>query len=437
MSLKSSFLFAFRMIFSRRKGKAVNGALGAFLCIALSVIPVVCVLSVTDAMIKGITERLVGLASSPLKAVFPRGTEEFTSFSSLEEAKASVESLSEINGAFMQVECTAMALKGDYRTGAHVRALERDIFERNEYFASLIEVREGRLEDFKSGKNAAVLGEKLARDLKARVGDEVRFITVQRTAGGKVVPKISTFRVCAVVSSGYEELDSLWFFIPIDNALRTVPRENRVVSIMMDAKYSSLTDLYNVQTSVKGILKDASIFRFDEIHASELENFSSTKIMLTLVMSLIILVAAVNISSSLIILVMERRREIAILKSFGARYCDIRRTFLFSGLFLTFFGLLSGLIVGIFLSVHINELIFLVERAINTFTSICATIMHSRAEPVKLLNPACYLLKIPVMIPVLDLAFMSAGVMAAGFMASFFPASRAGKEDVLKIFRKT
>lgn len=436
MSFQSSFIFAFRMIFSRRRGKTSNGAVGAFLCIALSVIPVVCVLSVTDAMIKGITERLVGLSSSPLKVVFPRNTKEFSSFSDLRKAKSSFEKLGKIKGAFMQIECTAMALKGDYRTGAQVRAVERDIFERNRYFASLIEVRDGKLADFKTGKNLAILGEKLARDLKVKVGEDVRFITVKRLAGGKVLPKLHTFRVSAIISSGYEALDSLWFFIPIDDAFKTLPRENRVVSIMADIDYSSIVDLYNVQNAVSGALKNARVFRFDEIHASEIENFSSTKIMLTLVMSLIILVSAVNISSSLIILVMERRREIAILKSFGASGADIRNTFLLSGLFLAFSGLVCGLILGIFLSLHINELIFLLESAINTATKICAILTHANVVEVKLLNPEFYLLKIPPVIPVLDLTIMSAAVMMAAAAASFFPAFRAGKEDVLKIFRK-
>ena len=92
------------------------------------------------------------------------------------------------------------------------------------------------------------------------------------------------------------------------------------------------------------------------MNATEFENFSSTRVMLVFIMLLVVLVASVNISSAIVMLVMERRKEIAILKSCGASSSGITFSFLLTGLACGTGGVMAGLPVGLLLSVNANAL---------------------------------------------------------------------------------
>mgnify|MGYP004450371985 CR=1 FL=1 len=235
------------------------------------------------------------------------------------------------------------------------------------------------------------------------------------------------------MSSGYQELDQFWVFIPMETAYSSLSLENASYNVLIETKDAFSPDLVRIQLECKEYFgRFANVYRWDQIHSSEFENFSSTKVMLVFVMMLIVLVASVNISSSIIMLVMERQKEIAILKSIGATSKGISLSFLMAGTACGAGGLLFGVPLGLLITVFSNQLIAACEKTVNFVVHL----FNGQKDYLYLMDPAYYLSEIPVKINPLEIVFLITGVILLSFFVSYFPAKKAGKEKPLEILRK-
>lgn len=443
MTLKSSLLFAFRLIFPRssKKSSARRSVLGAMICIGISLIPLVVVLSVSDGMIGGMTRRLIGLSTSDLenfisrRSSFAESKEKFTAYANL------FSDVPGVTGAFPQIESDGLAAGKSYRIGARIRAVEPDIFFKNNDFSTLFEIFDGDMNSFCSDPKSAVIGTKMAELLNLRAGGTFRLITTNIRSNGGVTPKVSTFKVAAIVSSGYQEMDALWIFIPLETGFSVIPREAANFSVMIKTSETFSGKLSQIQQECeKACGGNGLMYSWKELNSSQFENFSSTKVLLIFIMFLIVLVAAVNISSAIVMLVMERRREIAILKSIGGTSRGITLSFLIAGIVCGFCGILLGLPVGLLLSVNANELVSFTEKIVNFFSRITYILSGGSADgfsQVHLLDPAYYLTTIPISIPFAELFAVCVSVLLLSLIVSVVPAVKAGKEKPLDIFRKS
>ena len=309
---------------------------------------------------------------------------------------------------------------------------------------------EGSLEEFtKLSQNAsedsanlksAVIGQKLAELLSVHPGDSIKIITTKNT-NGKVSPKLTTFKVSAIISSGYQELDALWVFIPIETAYSSLSLSNASYTVMIETPDAFSSDLVRIQRELKAAPggRYANFYRWNQIHASEFQNFSSTKVMLVFIMMLIVLVASVNVSSAIVMLVMERRKEIAILKSIGASPKGITLSFLITGMACGFGGVLLGLPIGILASVNANSLIKGLEKILNAGKKLVYLIQGVPAadiSAIKLMDPAYYLQDFTVKIQFSHLLLISASAILLSLIVSIIPSIKAGKEKPLSILRK-
>ena len=200
---------------------------------------------------------------------------------------------------------------------------------------------------------------------------------------------------------------------------------------MIETQDAFSPELVAIQKRLADIFgRYANVYRWDQIHTAEFENFSSTKVMLVFVMMLIVLVATVNISSAIVMLVMERQKEIAILKSIGAKPRGITFAFLLAALSCGAGGLIIGLPVGILLTLFSNQLVHGLERLVNWFST-----MGGGGE-VHLMDPAYYLSEIPVEIPVNQVILIAVAVLLLSVLVSYLPSRKAGREKPLDILRK-
>ncbi len=433
MTLRTSFMFAKSLIFPKaeKKSSARRSLFGAMICIGLSIIPMFVVLSITHGMIDGMTQRIIGLSSGHIQAYvasgidFTSSPEKFASY-----AQGLKDADDEVLQVYPEVQVSALAAGKNVRSGIEIRAVEEDIFERNQSFKSLFTFIDGDLTAFKNGQTFALIGKKMAEELELEVGDSFRVITT-KSLNGKIIPKLTSFKVAAIISSGYQELDQFWVFIPMQTAFEKLSLEDASYNIMIETADAFATDLVRIQRRCSNYFgRYANVYRWDQIHSAEFENFSSTKVMLVFVMLLIILVASVNISSAIIMLVMERQKEIAILKSIGASPAGVSLSFLLAGMSCSIGGLIFGLPLGIILTIFSNQIIKGVEHFINLVTRI----FHG--SEIVLMDPAYYLAEIPVEIPVKQILLILAGVLFLSFLVSFLPAHKAGKEAPLEILRK-
>ena len=447
MTIKASLKFARSLIFPKteKKSSARRSLFGALLCIGLSIVPLVVVLSISNGMINGMTERIIGLSSSHIQAYVASTIKEV---SSAEDFRAYADELKKVDGVlstYPEVSVTALAAGKSMRTGIQIRAMEKSIFTENPAFVKLFTVTEGSVEDYVNSPDndkavkPAIVGQKMAETLNLHAGDSFRIITT-KTSNGKVSPKLSSFKVCAIVTSGYQELDALWVFIPIENAYSYLSLDTANYNVMIETADAFATELVRIQRFMqKKFGRYANFYRWDQVHSAEFENFSSTKVMLVFIMMLIVLVASINVSSAIVMLVMERRKEIAILKSLGASPSGITLSFLITGMACGSGGVLLGLPVGLLASVNANQIVQFIEKIVNMFAKVgylLKGVPANEITAIKLMDPAYYLQEIPVDLPFAQILLIAAATILLSLIVSVIPAVKAGKEKPLDILRK-
>ena len=435
MNLKASFLFAKRIIFpkSGRSSIARKSLEGAILCVGISLIPLVVVLAVSSGMIDGVTRRMISLSSSHLEAFSVGGDS-----SLLKDAAAQALNVPGVTFSYPMIEASALATANSKRCGVSVRALPPEIFSSLKSYKELFYAEDGSVEDFVSGQKSVMIGRGVADKLGVAAGDTIRLVTIHKKDGG-VSPSIHSYKVSALVSCGYRELDAMWLFIPFDVGKRILKGSDISASVKCELENPFSPQVYSAQKALKRALgQKFKVFRWDQLNASQYENFSSTKILLIFIQLLVVLVASVNISSALTMLALERRREIGILKSLGASPKGISLAFLMAGFFCAFSGLLFGIPAGLFLSVNINSVIKLAEKAVNFFGGGLYFLFKGDImafEQIHLLDDEYYLNVIPIDIPFGDLFLIGTSALILSLAASLWPALKAGKERPLETLR--
>src|SRR5574344_1578200 len=451
MKFRASLLYASRLIFPRNndpssKSNGRRSLFGAMLCIGISLVPLVAVLVISDGMIQGITGRMIGLSSRDICVSIDPDSRSVETYEAFLNTANSLKQIDGITNAFPEIQGTALAAGKTARTGATVRAVQNDLFTADKNFSSLFKVVEGTTK--MDGKKDAVIGQKIAELLNIHAGDTIRLITINQSSTLSVIPRVSLFKVKGIVSCGYQELDALWVFIPLRTGFSILPGTSSKYLVGLTTKDPFSKQLGSIQGTVQEALfgngaipevEYAYVYRWDELNASEFENFSSTKALLLLIMLLIVLVASVNISSALIMLVMERRREIAILKSVGGTAEGVTSSFLLTGFAAGAGGVLFGVPAGLLAAVNINGIISFMEKLVN----ICAKFVYllgnsdgSAYTDIHLLDPAYYLQNIPVSVPFNELFIIAAGTMVLSLAVSAVPAIKAGREKPLDTLRK-
>lgn len=405
---------------------------GAIATIALSLVPLVAVISVGNGMYRGITGRLIALNSQDIQVSVDRKSPYAKNYRQLVEAS---EKLGEVYGVkkawpeFRGMALAVGALAQGERVGAFVRGVVPEFME-STGFTSYFDVTEGSA--VLEGIQDAVLGQKIAELLGVHPGDRVNLISVV-LKGNSLVPRVKVFTVRGIVSSGYQEMDALWFFVSAESALNAVSRDSFTCVIGLETLNPYLRKLQDVMARVSQQVYEDDDFEnsycldWMDANMDKLENLESTKALLVVVMILIIIVAAVNISSAVLMTGLERRKEVAVLKSTGATDGGICLAFTAVGAFASVAGILLGLPFGIIISVFANPLIKGIEHVVNFFTW---------GNKIMLLDPAYYLQKIPVYIPWGELGLIAALTLVLSVIMALIPAISISRKNISESLKK-
>lgn len=452
MTLSSCFLLAMRFLFPRLKSQSNKNVrfshsarlslCGAVFCVALSLVPVVVVLVVSDGMIHGITNRMIELSSFHLQAI------QYRALADGAKNRANLLSLAQnlkmqdgIKDAFVERTGTALVAGKNARSGCVIRAVEPRLFSENESFVDLFTLHDGTLK-FENNKSA-IIGKALSQKLNLQVGDSISIITMRNLSNGKTVPKLARYTVSAIASSGYQELDALWIFLPLDSAFELFASNVSRIFIGITTEDAFSSKLYNSVSTVKDAVgTNFGVYTWQELNASQYDNFKTSKVLLLFIMMLIVLVATVTISAALVMLVMEHKKEIAILKSTGASIRGITTAFVIVGFLTGLCGVCIGLTLGILCAINVNAIIAFIEKVLNLFLQVVYSLQafftgaHGTFEQIEILDPAYYLEEIPIVLPFAELLSITALTMILSIVVSIGPALKAGKEKPLETLRK-
>ncbi len=433
MKFRSAAAIAFRSFRRNRRRGRFNSRplLGALAGVALSLIPLVVVINISEGMIEGIVDRFLETDSYHLQ-IFSYTDKSEGDFRREKEAVLSLEG---VNHAWLERQGAGMAYSEEGKTGVAVRAVERTIREEDGGFRRYIQVKEGAFD--LSDDRSVVLGEAIAAKLQVHPGDQIKLLTGKVFPGGRYIPRVTPLTVTGIVSSGYQEMDRLWVFITYEAGDRILsPETSRtVLGIKAQDPYGDLRDLINRIGAVSEG-PNWRAYTWEALNRSDLNSYQTTRSMLMVIMAMLVLVAVINVSSSLIMLIVENRQSIGILKCLGTSPAGIRRIYRLTGLFVGIGGALIGCGTGVLISRYVNGLVAFVNGTGRLVQRLLAPLTGGAAREFSLMNAAHYLQEIPVDIQWDRVVAVGLGAALLSWITSAVPAARAGRIRPLDVIRK-
>jgi len=262
-----------------------------------------------------------------------------------------------------------------------------------------------------------ILGKELAGNLEVGKGDMIYVISPR---GGLSpvghIPVMKRFQVTGLFKSGMYEYDGSLAYVTLREAQKILRMEDTVTGIEI-----RVTDIYKARqigTEIADELNRRYSYQsywardWMQMNKNLFSALRLEKTVMFIILALIVLVAAFNIASSLIMMVMEKTRDIAILKAMGATDRSIGKIFVFKGMAIGTSGTVLGCALGFFL---------------------CALL--KRYEFVKLPGDVYYITTLPVLLNVQDVAIIATGAMLICFLATIYPARQAAGLDPVEALR--
>ncbi len=432
MKIRHAFFLAVKFFSSRNSDKNLFRHIrGAIIGIALSLVPLIVVLEVTDGMIEGITRRYIEIGSYHFQARDVRSSGE-----DYGKLTGEFEKRKDIENAFAFIQETCLIYTKNGRTGVSVRGLPEDLYEKDKSMSEYLSFEEG---GFVLDSEAILLSSSIAKKTGCAVGDEVKILTTYNQPGRPMILRPARFVVKGIFTTGYRELDEVSVYVQYDRALALF-RGIQVPYIAIKVK-DPYKNTEKTAEMIRSILPDSFIVNsWYDLNYTLYKSLETTKKLLLFIMILILCVASLNISSAMVMMVLSRKKEIAILKSIGFSQGDIALSFLTTGFLIGCAGTLIGLSAGILASVHINLIIVSIEKAINLFMFAGYYVLNIFRETdysaFRILDSGYYLEEIPVVLDYLELILVSSVSLFLAASASFLPSYRAGSIRPVEILQK-
>ncbi len=318
-----------------------------------------------------------------------------------------------------------------------MQALPENIVDRDPQFRRYLEILDG---GFDLGTEQSLLVSRpIALELDVETGDTMRLLTARGTSTGKYILRQSVMEVKGVFTTGYHDLDEMTVLISSKRGSRLFTEEgSQVLAMKVNDPFGDLEKVSEKLQSALG--PDWYVFTWYELEEAMYSTFETTKNLLLLIMAVIILVAGVNTSGSLIMLVMEKERDIAILRSAGVRSVDISAGFLALGLIAGVAGTAIGMLFGVLAAVHVNPVITAIEHLISWIRYGVLLITSGGSEPefeaLEILGSSFYLNEIPVVLQLRELFYIALLSITVALAASIAPARRAARLSPVEILRR-
>ncbi len=280
-------------------------------------------------------------------------------------------------------------------------------------------IKQGTLEGFDEGQGVAI-GRRLADQLSIRSGDNITLVAPRGAVTPMgTTPRIKVYKVAAVFEIGMSEYDAAFVFMPLPEAQLYFNRAGDVTAIEV---YTSNPDRIDQFRRLVSEAAERPIFMVDwrQRNATFFNALQVERNVMFLILTLIVLVAALNIISGLIMLVKDKGRDIAILRTIGASQGAVMRIFLITGASIGVVGTLMGLLVGMLVCLNVESIRQFVSWLTNT----------------ELFSPELYFLsRLPAEMDESETTAVVVMALTLSFLATLYPSWRAARLDPVEALR--
>lgn len=339
---------------------------------------------------------------------------EYGAFSDYANVQAQFAAMPEIASISAKIEGQVMATSQGRALGAQVNAFPlKELKQRRIIYDAIGEGKDNLA-------HGLVLGDKLAKRLGVAAGDTITLISPQgRATIAGFVPRMKTYPVVGTLKLGMHMYDSSLILMPFEDAQVFFQLKDAASNIEIVLKNAADTDAVTAQ--LRGQLgASARVWNWQESNATVFAALTVQRNVMLVILTLIVMVAVFNIISTQMMLVKEKGRDIAILRTLGASRGLIRRIFMLNGLTIGACGTLAGLALGVFLAQNIEGL---------------RTFIESITGQELLPENIYFLSTLPTRTDPLEVGCVVLVALGLSLLATLYPASRAASLDPVEALR--
>ncbi len=406
------WIIAGRYLRARRQSGSVSViALISFLGIMVGVAALIVVMSVMNGFHKELLDKIVGVNGH----IFLQAAD--TPLTDYGKVTAVVSKVPGVAMAIPMVEGAAGVSSQFNQAGALVRGISEADLKKLPGIAGRVKI--GTLEGFDQSGGVAI-GQGLAETLSLRVGDTITVLTSKgsQTPFG-VAPRIKSYPVRAIFQIGMAQFDNLFVYMPLAEAQAFFNRDGEATVVEIFLKNPEVIDQ---ERQAIDLAAERPMIMTDwrERNKTFFDALQVERNVMFIIVTLIVLVAALNIISGLIMLVKDKSADIAILRTMGATRGAIMRIFLISGTSIGVAGTLAGFLLGLLIAENVEA----IRSGLNSM-------LHTNLFPAELY----FLSKLPSVVDPSDVLTVVVMTLTLSILATLYPSWRAARLDPVEALR--
>ena len=406
------WMIASRYLRARRQSGYVSViALFSFLGLTLGVAALIIVMSVMNGFHQELLNKIVGVNGH----IFLQAAD--TPLTDYDTVVSDVKRVSGVKLAVPMVEAAAGVSSPFNQSGALVRGIREQDLKALPGIAG--HVKTGTLEGFDTAEGVAI-GQGIAESLSLRVGDMITILTAKgaQTPFG-VAPRIKSYPIKAIFQIGMAQFDNLFVYMPLPEAQAFFNRDKEATVIELFLKDPEKID--DIRQAIDlAVPRPMMMTDWRERNKTFFDALKVERNVMFLIVTLVVLVAALNIISGLVMLVNDKSSDIAILRTMGASRGAIMRIFLITGAAIGVAGTLAGFCLGL-----------LIAENIETIRAALNKLLHMNLFP-----PEIYFLSgLPSIVDPGDVISVVAMTLTLSILATLYPSWRAARLDPVEALR--
>jgi len=395
----------------RRGGFLGANSLVSMIGVALGVAVLIVVLSVVNGFQDEVRNRILGFAAHVQIVGAGRALADWQGL-----ARIAAEHPRVVASAPF-VDAPAMLFAGPRARGVLVRGVDQKAEERVAQIGRYM--REGSLEALAPGAFGVVLGADLARALAVKVGDELALVAPQGQSAEGAAPRLAELKVVGIFEAGFQDYDTGLALVHIADAQALYGLGSAVsgVRLKLDDPFEARQVARELQARLP---PQAYVTDWTRNYVTFFRSVEITKRLMFVMLVLIVLVASVNVVSTLIVMVTGKQADIAILRTMGAAPLAVMRIFMLHGTLLGLIGTAAGVAVGCALALNLDVIVPAVERLLS----------------VKFISKEVYLIDaLPSSLRLADVALVAGTAVALSLAATLYPSWRAARSAPAEALR--